>query len=596
MSLDDATRSKMKKRLEFLYGNQADDILAKLEDQLEPVPPPRELDGSWWDERDGILITYGDMVKQGDDAPIATLRKFLCDRGLDQKIRGVHFLPFCPYTSDDGFSVVDYRQIDPDLGDWDDVTEIGKSFRLMFDQVLNHCSASSEYFQQFLKDEEPGKDYFITADPTDERLKQATRPRSLPLLSPFATPSGTKHVWTTFSADQVDLNYENPDVLIEMLDILLMYARQGAELVRLDAIAYLWKELGTSCIHLPQTHEVVKLMRDVLDAYAPGTILISETNVPHKENVSYFGEGDEAQMVYQFSLAPLLLDAFLSEEASPFLDWLTHLEPPQPGTSYFNFTASHDGIGVRPLEGLVEGERFEALLENVKARGGQVSMKRNADGTDSPYELNITYLSALDEPGGLSAELHAKRFLASQSIMLALQGVPGIYFHSLVGTLNDTAGMESTGRARSINRRKFERSELEAILDDNDSVSSFVYQGYCHLLDVRTKQSAFHPDADQKVLSQNNHSVVAFRREALDGRQTIWCLTNVSGTEQTVTADDIPNSISDLLTGDDLTHNGTIELAGWPSGWWRKPEMKLFSYQVKKPPRPPCGHLLLQSV
>ena len=567
MSLDDDTRAKMKKRLEFLYRDQAESVLAKLEDRLEPVPPPRDLDGSWWDEQDGILITYGDMVKDAGETPITTLRKFLCDRGLNEKIRGVHFLPFCPYTSDDGFSVVDYRKIDPELGNWDDVTEIGKSFRLMFDQVLNHCSASSEYFQEFLRDEEPGKNYFITADPDDGRLKQVTRPRSLPLLSPFETPSGTKHVWTTFSDDQVDLNYENPDVLIEMLDVLLMYARQGAEVVRLDAIAYLWKELGTTCIHLPETHEVVKLMRDVLDAYAPGTILISETNVPHKENVSYFGDGDEAQMVYQFSLAPLLLDAFLSEDASPFLAWLTNLEPPQAGTSYFNFTASHDGIGVRPLEGLVEGERLTRLLDNVKARGGQVSMKRNADESDSPYELNITYLSALNEPEGLPAEQHAKRFLANQSIMLALQGVPGIYFHSLVGTPNDIAGMEKTGRARSINRRKFERSELEAILDDADSVSSHVYRGYCHLLKVRTAQPAFHPDAKQTVLPHDHSAVVAFRRTSCDEQQTIWCLTNVSSSEQDFSIEALPHSVSDLLTGHDLTHHGNIKLAGWETLW-----------------------------
>lgn len=567
MSLDDAARTRIGKRLEFLYGDRADEVLSKLETQLEPVPPPRDLEGSWWDERDGILITYGDIVKANGEAPIATLRKFLCDRELDRSIRGVHFLPFCPYTSDDGFSVVDYRQIDPELGDWDDVIEIGKSFRLMLDQVLNHCSASSEYFQQFLKDEPPGRDYFLTADPDDERLQLVTRPRSLPLLTAFETPSGTKHVWTTFSADQVDLNYENPDVLIEMLDVLLMYARQGAEVVRLDAIAYLWKELGTTCIHLPQTHEVVKLMRDVLDTYAPGTILISETNVPHKENVSYFGDGDEAQMVYQFSLAPLLLDAFLSEDASPFLDWLSHLEAPQPGTTYFNFTASHDGIGVRPLEGLVEGERFQKLLENVKARGGQISMKRNPDGSDSPYELNITYLSALDEPGGLPPEQHAKRFLANQSIMLALQGVPGIYFHSLVGTRNDLAGMEKTGRARSINRRKFERAELEAILDDTQCVSSHVYRGYCQLLDVRIQQPAFHPDAGQTVIAHDNPAVVAFSRTSQTGDQTIWCVTNVSGSTQSASIVELPNATSDLLTGSEVSHNGTLELAEWETLW-----------------------------
>lgn len=568
MSLDDATRQKLKLRLSVLYKDDAERVLEQLERRLEPVPAPRNRSGSWWSERDSILITYGDMVRSEGEAPVRTLRRFLCDRGIDQCIQGLHFLPFFPYTSDDGFSVVDYRQIDPELGDWNDVTEIGKSFRLMFDQVLNHCSKSHEWFQKFLQDEEPYTGYFITADPQDERLAQVTRPRSLPLLTPFETPAGTKHVWTTFSDDQVDLNFENPDVLIEMLDVLLMYARQGAEVVRLDAIAYLWKELGTSCIHLPQTHEVVKLMRDVLDACAPGTILISETNVPHKENISYFGDGDEAQMVYQFSLAPLLLDAFLAEDATPFVDWLRQLEPPRPGTSYFNFTASHDGIGVRPLEGLVSPERFAKLLERVRERGGQISTKRNPDGSDSPYELNITYLSALDEPEGLPADEHAKRFLANQSVMLALQGIPGIYFHSLVGTPNDLQGMQATGRARSINRRKFDRDELEAILAETESVSAKVYEGYCHLMETRIEQPAFHPDAAQSVLTHDNPRVIAFvRTSQRAAQQHIYCLTNVSAETQSVSIPELPGRTVDLLTQRFITHNGTLELAGWETLW-----------------------------
>jgi len=565
MSLDDATRERIRSRLTFLYGDDAEGVLEQLERRLEPVAAPREITGSWWDERDGILIAYGDMVRTDGEAPLKTLHRFLCDRGIERRIRGLHFLPFFPYTSDDGFSVGDYRRIDRDLGDWNDVNRIGRSFRLMFDQVLNHCSKSHEWFRRFLRDESPYTDYFITADPQDDRLAHVTRPRSLPLLTPFETPSGTKYVWTTFSNDQVDLNYRSPDVLIEMLDVLLFYAKQGAEVVRLDAIAYLWKELGTSCIHLPQTHEVVKLMRDVLDAYAPGTILISETNVPHKENVSYFGDGDEAQMVYQFSLAPLLLDAFLAEDAAPFVDWLGQLEPPRPGTTYFNFTASHDGIGVRPLEGLVSQDRFEALLQRVRERGGQISTKRNPDGSDSPYELNITYLSALDEPDGLPADEHAKRFLANQSVMLALQGIPGIYFHSLVGTPNDLQGMQAAGRARSINRRKFQRDELEAILADPDSVSAKVYEGYCRLMEVRIGQPAFHPDASQTVLAHDNSRVIAFVRTGQ--YQEIYCLTNVSAETQSVSVPEIPVRTVDLLTRQLITHNGTIELAGWQTMW-----------------------------
>ncbi len=398
----------------------------------------------------------------------------------------------------------------------------------MFDLVLNHCSQESQWFQDYLEGTKPYDGYFIETTP-DTDISGVTRPRSLPLLTEFDTQGGKKHVWTTFSDDQVDLNFANPEVLREMLDVLLFYVQQGARIIRLDAIAYLWKTIGTTCIHLPQTHAVVKLMRLLLDAVAPGTILLTETNVPHAENVSYFGDGDEAQMVYQFSLAPLLLDAFLTGDATPLTQWLAQLDPPRPGTTYFNFTASHDGIGVRPLEGLVSPDRLEQLVEAVRARGGRISTKRNPDGTDSPYELNITYFSALGDPAGITPETHAQKFLVSQAIMLSLQGIPGIYFHSLVGTENYAAGVEQTGRARSINRRKFERQELDDILANEHSAQRMVFDGYRRMLLMRIAQPAFHPDASQRILETGKAAVVAFLRKSGDGGQRILVLANVSG-------------------------------------------------------------------
>jgi len=120
-------------------------------------------------------------------------------------------------------------------------------------------------------------------------------------------------------------------------------------IARLDAVAFLWKELGTNCLHLPETHELVKLFRDVCEIVAPRAIILTETNVPHAENVSYFGQGDEAHMVYQFSLPPLLLHAFITGNGQYLTHWASGLEPPPAGCTFFNFTASHDGVGVRPF-------------------------------------------------------------------------------------------------------------------------------------------------------------------------------------------------------------------------------------------------------
>lgn len=564
--IDSAIAARIRSRLERLYPDAAQETWSRLQQLLAEYGHLRPTsDGTMWSERDAVLITYGDQIRAEGEPPLQTLRTFLTDHGLDERLSTVHILPCFPYTSDDGFSVSDYKQIDPALGTWDDVTALGQHVDLMLDLVLNHCSQAHDWFQRFLAGEPPYRDYFLTIDPQAD-LSQVTRPRSHPLLTPFDTADGMQHVWTTFSADQVDLNFASPDVLLAMLDVLLCYVRQGGRIIRLDAIAYLWKELGTSCIHLPQTHEVVKLMRDVLDAIAPDVILLTETNVPHRENVSYFGDGDEAHMVYQFSLAPLLLDAFLCGDAEPLNNWLRNLEPPRPGTSYFNFTASHDGVGVRPLEGLVTADRFERLVQAVRQRDGLVSMKRNADGSESPYELNVAYFSALGGDG-MTAERHVRRFLSSQAVMLALQGVPGIYFHSLVGTPNFTAGVEETGRARTINRRKFERDELESRLCDG-SASQQVFEGYRHLLAVRRRQPAFHPDALQRVIAPQHASQIGFWRESVDGKQRVLVLANFAGDEMTFdpSAIGLDEGCGDLLTGERV-QGDRVTLAGESVRW-----------------------------
>ncbi len=580
--------ARIASRLGDIYGERGMALagpIAELAARYRGELAPRV---SSWSQRDAVLITYGDQVATPGEMPLATLHHFLLDHHLDEQLSAVHILPFFPYSSDDGFSVIDYRQVDPALGDWDDVARLGESFDLMFDLVINHISQQSEWFQSYLAGEEPYTRYFIEVDPATD-LTQVTRPRSLPLLTPQQTSRGERHVWTTFSDDQIDLNFAEPAVMLEMLDVLLSYVARGARIIRLDAIAYLWKEIGTPCIHLPQTHAAVKLMRELLDAAAPGTLLLTETNVPHEENVSYFGDGDEAQMVYQFPLAPLLLDALLSEDATPLADWLRQLDPPPPGTTYFNFTASHDGIGVRPAEGLLSAERFAQLVEAVRRRGARINTRRKPDGTDSPYELNITYFSALgfaDEetaPGdGSSAEdvraLHVRRFLTSQAIMLSLQGIPGIYFHSLVGTPNDEAGVARTGRNRSINRRKYQRGELEELLADDACPQSQVFRDYRRLLEVRGSCAAFHPDATQQILDVGGDTnrdvtvVLAILRTSPSGDEQVLVLANVTGQRQSVTPTDADGERfdfdADLLCETRLL-GGAIALAPYDVAWLR---------------------------
>ena len=554
--------------LTALYG---DDIGHKTFERLQSLLPPGRFAVSNYQsrisppravgitERDAILITYGDQIQAPDAPPLRTLADF-AERHLTGLVSAIHILPFYPYSSDDGFSVIDYHAVNPALGDWDDIARLGRNFRLMFDAVINHISAESEWFRAFLRDDPQYRNFFIVVpDATD--LSRVVRPRTLPLLTPFTTPSGEKFVWTTFSADQVDLNYQNPDVLIEIIDTLLFYIAHGAEFIRLDAVAFLWKEFGTSCLHLPQTHRIIQLVRAMLDEIAPHVMLITETNVPHTENITYFGNGaNEAQMIYNFALPPLVLHTFHASNALALSKWARGLTLPSNRTTFFNFLASHDGIGLNPVRGILTDAEIGALVTRVEAHGGLVSYKNNPDGTASPYELNINYFDALSDP--LANELmdtQVARFITAQAIMLSLIGVPGIYFHSLLGSRGWPDGVAQTGQNRTINREKCNLDTLERELADPTSRRSAVLSQYGRLLRARAASPAFHPHGTMRVLD-GGAAMFAVLREARNAR--VLCLHNVSNRPQPLKQDLLraleSTSLRDLGTGQPLDAPGSL--------------------------------------
>jgi glucosylglycerate phosphorylase len=503
---------------------------------------------------DSILITYGDQVLEPGVPPLRSLADFYQHR-LHGLVSGIHILPFYPFSSDDGFSVIDYKAVNPDLGSWDDLDALRRSFRLMFDAVINHISVQSEWFRAFLGGDPKYTDYFISVSGSPD-LSQVVRPRVLPLLTEFDTPSSRQAVWTTFSADQVDLNFHNPDVLLDILDVLLFYAARGAEFIRLDAIAYLWKEIGTPCIHLSQTHAVIRLIRAVLDRVFPQVLLITETNVPHHENMSYFGDGsNEAQLVYNFALPPLVLHALHTGEAQALREWASQLKLPAKTVTFFNFLASHDGIGLNPARGILTGAEIDALVARTQAHGGLVSYKNNPDGSQTAYELNISYFDALsDLQAGEPLEVQVNRFMTAQAIMLALAGVPGIYFHSLFGSRGWPDGVELTGRSRSINRQKLDRAALEQELQDPASRRSRVFHRFCRMLAARAGSAAFDPYGGQEILACGD-AVFGLLRTSLDGGQRVLCLHNLGNAPQTLALDwqglfrREPLELVDLITG-----------------------------------------------
>ncbi|WLD57264.1 sugar phosphorylase [Salinispirillum sp. LH 10-3-1] len=530
-------------------------------------------------ERSVLLITYGNSVLHDGEKPLATLQRFV-ERHVPEMTH-VHILPFFPYSSDDGFSVIDYLMVDPGLGDWSDIAALGEQRELMFDFVLNHISRESVWFADYVSNHPPGNQYFIEMPPETD-VRQVVRPRSQALLTPIYTRRGVSHVWATFSPDQIDLNYENPDVLLDMIGIFITYLNKGASLTRLDAVAFLWKTLGTRCVHLPQTHAVVKLLRVINDAVRPGSLLITETNVPHEENLSYFGSviddpeapeqkvGDEAHLVYQFALPPLILYTMNRGNADLLTNWAQSLAPPPPGCTFLNFTASHDGIGLRALEGILPEHEISSLIDSMQQFGGYVSMKANADGTDSPYEINISYFDAMMGTRRGPDSLQINRFLCAQSIMMVLQGLPAFYIHSLLGTPNDQRGVEVTGRLRSINRKKWQLTELETELEKPQSAQHLVHHELRRRIQVRQSHPAFSPEATQKVYDLDSHLFIVQRGAGLD---SVCCLFNTSTQDV-----DLPlvkvmhqtdGQVLDVLTGQRHPLEKTVTLLPYQAMWLR---------------------------
>lgn len=513
-------------RLKFLY--KEDD--AKIADSLikELIKKYNELIESkpyTLSEKDTILITYGDQIQHMSEPPLETLKNFL-DKYLKGVINSVHILPFYPYSSDDGFSVIDYSEVDPKLGSWKEIEDISSDYRLMVDGVINHMSQYSKWFKAYLNRDKDFEDFFIDLDPSIN-LSKVVRPRTSPLLSEFKDVNGQIHnIWTTFSKDQVDLNYGSYKVLVAVLDALFYYIQKGATLIRLDAIAFIWKELGTGCVHLKQTHELIQLMRDVLHKVAPEVIIITETNVPHNENISYFGSGeDEAQMVYNFAMPPLLAHSILTSNTNKLTTWAQTLSVPNDKVCFFNFTASHDGVGLRPVSDILDESEISFLVENTKSHGGLVSYRNTEDG-EKPYELNCSYIDILSHPEDSDA-IRVKRMLVTQAVTLSMPGVAGVYFHSLVGSKNYLEGVNFTGVNRSINREKFNYDLLEEKLNTDGTVEKMIFSSYKRLISIRTSEKSFNPFGEFEFLDLHD-SVFAILQHSLDKKESILALHNFS--------------------------------------------------------------------
>lgn len=530
----------------------------------QPIPHKNN-----WSERDTVLITYGDSIEKSGEKPLSTLYDFL-DNYCKGKINSVHILPFFPYSSDDGFAVIDYSTVNEALGDWQDIGRIAKDYRLMSDLVINHCSSRSAWFDNFVKCEGIGSDFFFTADPQDD-LSEVVRPRTSPLLRETETVDGVKHVWCTFSHDQVDFDFRNPKVLLTFMSIIRQYLDNGVRIFRLDAVAFLWKDVTSPSINLEQTHEVIKLIRTLVEHAQPDAVIITETNIPNSENLTYFGNANEAHAIYNFSLPPLLVNTLMTGNCQYLKTWLMRMPPAQNGTTYFNFIASHDGIGLRPAEGLLSELEINTLVNTMMSFGGRVSWRASANGEQKPYEINIALYDALQGTNKGPDTYGLDRFVCAHAIMLGLEGIPGIYIHSLLGTGNDYEKLKNTSHNRSINRHRWNYDSLKEALDNPYSQHTKVLKRLTDLIDIRTQQPAFHPNATQFTL-QLGESLFGFWRQSIQRKQSIFCISNITDVDQEVRLTDI-NLIGtdhwvDLISGDPIyMEDVSINLSPYQTVW-----------------------------
>ena len=576
-------KPKLEELLRFIYPGKpssdlADQVLSAFfqsADHMMETPRMPDVQGQWTED-DVLLITYGHSIIDGHHKPLDLLQDFLT-RYLDGSFTGVHILPFFPFTSDEGFSVTDYTAVNPVLGDWADINRIADKFLLMSDLVLNHMSSQGPWFSAYLQGQSPYDTYFFEGDPGAD-LSAVVRPRTSPLLREVETANGTRHVWCTFSHDQVDLNFGNPDVLLEFLRIMRLHIDNGVRIIRLDAVAFLWKEVGTNCIHLPETHAIIQLMRVLLDHNDDSVVLLTETNVPNQENLSYFGMRNEAHSVYNFSLPPLLAHAMLSGTSHYLNQWQMAMPPAPLGCAYLNFSASHDGIGMRPAEGLLPEKDIEMMLERAEAFGGKIGMRSTPDGGEKVYELNITFYEYMKGTAAGEDAFQFERFICSQTIVLALEGIPAIYIHALLATENDHEGVRKSGVNRAINRHRWNYGELRDHLDDETSLHARSMNEINRRCRIRRAQPAFHPNATQFTM-QLGDKLFGFWRQSLHRDQSIFAVHNVTN-ETVVLPSRSLNLIDgeewiDLLTGDPIEAlNNEIKFAPYACRWItnRKPE------------------------
>ena len=445
-----------------------------------------------------MLITYADSMGNN----LKDLRNIL-DHYFKNAVCGIHILPFFPSSGDRGFAPMDYTIVDKTFGDWADVEKLSENYYLMFDYMINHISAKSGYYQDFLekKDESEYNDLFIrykdfweNGEPTEKEVDAIykRKPRA-PYVDANFSDGTSEKVWCTFDEEQIDINCKSKSAKKFIRNNLETLCNHGAAMIRLDAFAYATKKAGSSCFFIePDVWEFLKESEDIVKPY--GVKLLPEI---HEHYSMQLKIAEHDFYVYDFALPMLLINALYYGRTKYLENWLTICPRKQ-----FTTLDTHDGIGVVDVKDLLPDEEIVKTKNDIFKYGANVKKIYNTAAYNNLdiYQVNCTFYSAIGDDDNA--------YLLARAVQFFAPGIPQVYYVGLMAGKNDLKLLEETKVGRNINRHYYSISEIE------EEAKRPVVQKLIQLMKFRNECKAFDGDFNLKESGENELILVRTNGES----------------------------------------------------------------------------------
>lgn len=450
-----------------------------------------------------MLITYADSMGKNINELHSILKKY-----YSKEIGGVHILPFFPSSADRGFAPICYDKVDDTFGTFEDIEKLGKDYYLMFDFMVNHISAQSKYFQDYLKNKEKSeyKDFFINykdfwenGEPTQEQVDMIykRKPRAPYIEAEFADGSCEK-VWCTFCEQQIDLDVSKKKTRAFIKETLENMCRHGAAVIRLDAFAYAIKKADTSCFFIEP--EIWDLLYDIENIVKQnGGEILPEI---HEHYTIPMKIADKGFWIYDFALPVLVLHALYNHTGKYLKNWLEKCPMKQ-----FTTLDTHDGIGIVDVKDLLPDEEIEKVKEQMYCQGANVKKIYSSEAYNNldVYQVNTTYYSALGN--------NDDAYLLARAIQFFAPGIPQVYYVGLLAGTNDIALMERTKNGRDINRHYYTMDDVK------NEQERDVVKKLKELMQLRNTHPAFNLDGE--IFIESNDENLAIVRSYGDDKITL---------------------------------------------------------------------------